>query len=292
MANLTLSPRLIFMLAVSLVFWGSTYPSVRLLVQELAPVEASLLRFLVASVAMALIAWVVKIRLPSWRDLWWMTPTTLLGNSIYQLLLTSGLQGVPSGAGSVLVTLSPVLTALLAQRFLGERLGLGGWTGIVISATGAIFISLGANANFQFEPRSLLLLGAALVSSISTILSKHLLNRYNFWELTAYTTWLGTLFLLPTGTGLFGNLAQAPLSIHLAAIYLGVFPTVLAALTWYYVLGFVPAARLSVWLYLVPPLSFAVGWLVLGEVPTLLSVLGGLLALVGVAVVTASGRRG
>jgi drug/metabolite transporter (DMT)-like permease len=291
-ANLTLSPRLIFMLAVSLLFWGSTYPSVRLLVQEFAPVEAALLRFLVASLAMGLIAWMVKIRLPTWQDLWIITPTTLLGNSIYQLLLSSGLQGVPSGAGSVLVTLSPIITAMLAQRFLGERLGMGGWIGITISATGAILISLGANANFQFEPRSLLLLGAALVSSISTILSKNLLNRYNFWEITAYTTWLGTLFLLPTGTGLFVHLPQAPLPIHLAALYLGIFPTVLAGLTWYYVLAHVPASRLSVWLYLVPPLSFGVGWLVLGEVPTLLSVLGGLLALVGVGVVTTSGRRG
>lgn len=257
----------------------------RVVVQSYSPLEAALLRFGIASLLLLAVAVAIKLKPPRFTDVLAMTPTTLLGIVMYQLFLGAGLQGVPSGAGSVLVGLSPVITALLASRLLNERLSRGVWTGIGISALGALLISISANPQARFEPAAVYLLLAALVSSFSTIWNKGLLERYNFWELTVYTTWLGALFLLPLGWSLWGQLPQAQLASTLSAVYLAGFPTVLAGLTWTYGLTHTPAARTMVWLYLVPPLSFTLGWLWLGEVPTMLAIVGGVLALVGVVVV-------
>src|SRR5438309_865892 len=67
-------------------------------------------------------------------------------------------------------------------------------------------------------------------------------------------------------------------------VFLGVFPTSIAFTTWAYALARGSAGRLAATAYLVPPITIVMSWLVLGEVPTVIAVLGGALCLVGVAI--------
>ena len=67
-------------------------------------------------------------------------------------------------------------------------------------------------------------------------------------------------------------------------VYLGVFPTAVAFTTWAYALSRTTAGRMGATTYLVPPLAVLMGWMVLGEVPPALALIGGALCLVGVAV--------
>ena len=68
------------------------------------------------------------------------------------------------------------------------------------------------------------------------------------------------------------------------AVYLGVFPTALAFTTWAYALARTTAGRMGATTYLVPPLADLMGWMILGELPPALALLGGALCLAGVAV--------
>jgi drug/metabolite transporter (DMT)-like permease len=68
------------------------------------------------------------------------------------------------------------------------------------------------------------------------------------------------------------------------AVYLGVFATAIAFTTWAYALSRTTAGKMGATTYLVPPLAVLMGWMVLGEVPPALALLGGALCLVGVAV--------
>ncbi len=67
-------------------------------------------------------------------------------------------------------------------------------------------------------------------------------------------------------------------------VYLSVFPTAVAFTTWAYALSRTTAGRMGATTYLVPPLAVLMGWMVLGEVPPALALIGGALCLVGVAV--------
>jgi drug/metabolite transporter (DMT)-like permease len=66
-------------------------------------------------------------------------------------------------------------------------------------------------------------------------------------------------------------------------VYLGLVPTALAFGTWAYALSRMPAGRLGVTTYLVPPLTVLMAWPLLGEAPPPLALAGGALALVGVS---------
>ena len=65
--------------------------------------------------------------------------------------------------------------------------------------------------------------------------------------------------------------------------YLGLAPTAIGFATWAYALSHTSAGRMGATTYLVPPVALLLGWAILGEVPPLLAIPGGILCLAGVA---------
>ena len=74
-------------------------------------------------------------------------------------------------------------------------------------------------------------------------------------------------------------------------VYLGVFPTAIAFSTYAFALSFMTAGSLSVTTYLVPPITVLLSWVLLSEAPPAMAYVGGVLALVGVALARRHGRE-
>ena len=67
-------------------------------------------------------------------------------------------------------------------------------------------------------------------------------------------------------------------------VYLALVPLTLGFLTWGYALARTTAGRMGSTTYLVTPIAILLGWLLLGETPPKLALLGGALCLAGVVV--------
>ena len=80
------------------------------------------------------------------------------------------------------------------------------------------------------------------------------------------------------------QLGSAPASATLNVVYLGLFPTTLGFTTWAYALARTTSGKMGATTYAVPGLVVAMSWLILGQVPAWLTIAGGALCLVGVAV--------
>ena len=65
---------------------------------------------------------------------------------------------------------------------------------------------------------------------------------------------------------------------------IAVAPMALGFLTWGYALARTTAGRMGSMTYLVPPIAIVLGWLLLGEAPPALAIVGGAICLAGVAV--------
>ena len=269
----------------AVIFGASAYAAIGAGLASYSPGPLALMRMLFASVVLVLYSVPGRLRLPEARDL----PVALLAGlfafALYNVALNYGQITASAGAASLIIASIPIFTALLAAAFLGERLDGRGWAGIVVGFLGVALITFGEGGGFGVDAGALYVLLAAISGSVYFAFQKPYVEKYGSLTFTAYAIWAGTILLLPFLPGLLREVQVAPPDATLAVAYLGVFPTVVAYATAAYVFSRLPASRAVTLEYLFPPVAIVIAYLWLDEVPSVLSVIGGAVALVGVVLV-------
>lgn len=281
---------LIIALCICLVLWASAFAGIRLGLRGFGPGQLALLRFGIASVALLIYALVTRQPLPAARDLPMLFLMGFLGFTVYHVGLNAGEVVVPAGAASFIIASVPVFSTLLAVIFLRERLTLLGWIGALVSFLGVAVISLGTGTGLKFEPAALFIVLAAFGESLYFVIQKPYLSRYTGLQLTTYTIWTGTVFMLVYLPGLITQIRTASLESTLAVAYLGIFPAAIGYVLWSIALSRADVSRVTSTLNLSPILSLLIAFLILREVPTALSVLGGIITVAGVIVLNTLGK--
>ncbi|MBK5354936.1 EamA family transporter [Pseudomonas sp. TH41] len=262
--------------------WGYSPTGIHIGLQAYDPVHLALLRFLVASAFMAVVAVFRGIQLPNVRDLPLIFALGFFAVSLHHVSINFGQQGVSAGASSVLAQSTPLFSTLLARFVFKERVSVWRWGCIFLGLIGVVIVVAGDHGLGSIDAHGLLILLAAVSWSVYFALQKHHTGRYDGLTLVCYTVWAGTALLLIFLPGLVDRVVRAPAPVQLAVIGLGVFPSALAYLAWAYVLAHVDLSRAAMTLYLVPPTAMAIASFALGERPTLMIVVGALVVLVSV----------
>ncbi len=279
----------------SVLIWGSSFAAIRVGLQGGYDAGQNVLvRFLIASALFLIYAlWPgTKFRMPRKGDIPRILILGWIGISVYHIFVTFGMETISAGTAGMLVGSGPIFTALIAAFFLKERMTGLGWMGLGIGFIGILFIAFGsAGASLTLTNGALLVLVAAFASALFFVFQKPLLTHYSAIELTAYFTWAGTLPFLIFSPGLVSAMQSATLEAHLATLYVGVFPAAIAYVTWATALSLANASSVSSLIYLEPAVAIVVAWMWLHELPTPLSLIGGVIAIAGVMIVNVMGRK-
>jgi len=266
-----------------ILLWGSAFAGIKHGLEGYSPEQLSFLRLLVGSLTLAFYAAITKMKLPEMKDLPVIFLFGFLGFAVYQTALNFGEQTVNAGAASLLVSTSPVFIGLLGRIFFQERVGRMYWTGAAISMVGIFLISTESGGGFELGMGVVFILIASLSESLYFVFQKKYLKKYGPLPFTAYTIWTAAFLMSFFAPGTLTQIASAPLGSTVSAVYLGVFPTVIAYFALAYIMAKSGASEAASSLYLTPAASFLVAWVWLGEVPSFLTIAGGMTTLLGVS---------
>lgn len=270
-------------------FWASAFVGIRIGLQDYSPEGLALLRYLVASACMA----VLYYRLPKrdisrFADRFALFLLGAIGIGFYNLMLNYGESSVSSGMASFIISQSPIITAIFALFFLGEKLTALRAFGFIVSVFGVACIVWGETKGFYWNKDFIYILIAALAGSAYSIFQKPFVQKFHAIEVTAYVIWGGTVFLAFYFPELKQDVETASLKTTLTIFYLGVFPAAVGYIGWSYILSNIPVARAASFLYFMPFLATFLGWVCLQEVPAWVSAIGALFAIFGVYLVNHS----
>ena len=268
---------------VTVSLWASAFVGIRSASRQLSPEALALGRLTIASVALGLLVLVRRKPFPSRRDLPAIAFCGVCWFGLYNIALNEAERRVDAGTAAMLVNVGPIVIAVLAGVVLREGFPRRLLAGCGIAFAGAVVIG-SATSKHGIVPSwsALLCVAAAFLYAGGVVAQKPLLARVSALQVTWLACMFGALVCVPfTGT-LVRELPQTHASTIGWMVYLAIAPMAIGFLTWGYALARTTAGRMGATTYLVTPIAILLGWLLLGEVPPALALVGGVLCLAGV----------
>jgi drug/metabolite transporter (DMT)-like permease len=271
--------------AVTLVLWASAFVAIRHLGHDVSPGALSLGRLLVGALVLSVLVLRGRRARLARNDVLLLLLCGVSWFGVYNIALNDSERRIDAATAAMLVQIGPIMIALLAALFLGERLTSWLLAGIAVAFGGVVLIGLAMRGQGGSDVSGVLLaLLAAVTYAIGVVSQKVLLRRLSGLEVVCYACWIGVAVCLPW-TGALADVVRHGGTADLAWIgYLGLFPTAVAFSLWAFALRHTDAGKQSITTFLVPAITAVLAWLLLDEVPPALAFVGGVLCIVGVLV--------
>lgn len=269
---------------ITILFWSLAYVLTRLTLQYFSAFSLGFLRYLIASLALIVVAVLMKMKLPRKQDLLWFLFAGCTGFFLYMIAFNQGQAVVTAATGSVVIATVPVITALLARFVYHEKLMPFQWIAIVVEFAGVIVLTL-MNGAFSVNKGLLWLLLAALTLSIYNLLQRKLTQRYTALQTSTCSIFFGTVLLAVFAPAAIREVPQAPAIQFLYLAILGICSSAIAFVAW--AKAFSKAkqtSQVSNYMFVTPFLTSILAFVISGEVPDAATLVGGGIILVGVLI--------
>jgi len=273
--------------------WGSNFVFGSILVKEFPPLFLADVRLLFTSMFLLGYAWLTKkfVKIKP-RELGLLVLLGLVGTLANQTAYFNGLLTTDATTASLILSMAPIVTAVLASLFLKEQFTLRMKIGSGLALVGTFFV-VGIGAGLSISKGVLLIAIAMVTFSSSMIIIRKLTQTMPAFISTVYSTTMGTLFLTPAAlltvdpTAKISHEGWAWLLLILTAILMqGV-----CGIVWNQQLQIVGTGKAAIFLNLQPFVAMLVGFLLLGSQVTSVQVGGSLLIVAGVVVASIRSKR-
>lgn len=282
----------------TILVWGTTFISTKVLLADFRPVEILFLRFVLGFIALCLV-WPHRMKLTGKGQMRYFVGAGICGVTLYFLMENIALSFTFASNVGVIVSISPFFTALFSHLFVkgGDKLRLNFFVGFLAAMVGIFLISFNGSANFQLNPAGdLMALAAAVLWAAYSVLTKKISSfGYPVIPMTRRIFAIGLIFMLPV---------LAPLGFHpdyqafanpvnlFNIVFLGLGASALCFVTWNMALAALGAVRTAIYLYMVPIVTVITSVLVLHEQITGMAAAGIAFTVAGLVLSQTSQRKG
>ena len=256
----------VLMVTVLCLAWSSTWWVIRICLTEQPPLSSAAVRFIIAGLAMAAVTPFFQKREnapPPKTWLWVVCGITNFGAGYGILYYAETV--VPSGIAAVLWGIFPLLMAVSAVCFLGERLSAKQWLGFGVSFAGILAVFSGdlGGIGQQNIGYALLLLLSPIIAAFGTTLVKKYGSDSSSILLNRNGMLCGAAMLSVAAFATEDPLAMtwSP-QVTMATVGLAVFGTTMTFGIYFWPLRTAPASMLALINYVIPILAMAIAEIV------------------------------
>ncbi|MBU9742635.1 DMT family transporter [Lachnospiraceae bacterium ASD3451] len=271
---------------VTILIWGTTFISTKVLLRVFAPIEILLIRFLIGYAAL----WCVRphrLKVADKKQEWYFAAASLCGITLYYLLENIALTYTLASNVGVIISIAPFFTAIFAWLFLRDRRPGGRFfLGFLMAMAGILLLSFGKDASLQINPvGDLLGVAAAVIWAAYSILTKKISGfGYHTILTTRRIFFYGLVFMAPISCamGVHVELRDfADMGVIFNLLFLGLGASALCFVTWNTAVKHLGSVKTSVYIYMVPVITAVTSALILHERITAAAVCGIVLTLAG-----------
>ncbi|MED3916253.1 DMT family transporter [Priestia megaterium] len=275
----------------SISFWGVSFVSTKAVLDKLDPYTLLVLRFGIG--ALFLLVLLVLKRYPLNIPLKYIPHLIvlgILGVFVHQVIQATALLTINASVAGWIISFSPVFTVILSVFFLHEKMTLLKASGMIVAIIGVLLVTTATNQQ-SFQPSInvgyLLMILSTLNWAIYSVLLKRLHIQLPSLVVTFYMCLIGFTLTTPflvrnKGWEMIPFLTSVEWA-HL--LFLGVFVSGVAYWYWAKALEVLEASQVSVFLYLEPLATLITAILLLQEKIIPVSILGGVIIIMGVILV-------
>jgi len=285
--------------AIVCLVWGTTYLFIRIALETIPPLLLTGTRFTAAGLIMLLIARLRGEAIPrDYRTLAGLAFVGFLMVGVGNLAVVWAEQWVPSGLAALFVATAPFWMAIIeAFRPSGERVDLRGGIGMLIGFVGvAMLVTPGGGMTATWSVA--FLLGALAIQiggacwQYGSAHAKYKLKHVPLLSSAALQMLFGGLIVSSVGLsiGEASRFVVTPRTLG-ALVYLTIFGSIIAYSAYVFALAHMRTTHTALYAYVNPVVAVFLGWLILDESLTWVSIVAMAVILAGVALVQTAGWR-
>ncbi|MGH7642665.1 MAG: DMT family transporter [Candidatus Dormibacteria bacterium] len=285
--------RALLVLAGANCLWAGSYIAGKAALATWPFASVNMVRFTIAAVILLPVLWQGRHQLPqSSRDRWQLVAMCALGFVGNKALEYLGLSLTTASDTALLIAAEALATVLLSVAFLTERISRIEAAGMILGGFGVYLVVEGGLRTPTLlsghqSVGNLLVVASLILEAGFTVIGRRVVERYPPLLITAAAVTGSLLAWWPAGVAALWVRGWPSLSIAgwAGIVYLGAVTTALCYWAWLWGLKRVMPGAMAPLLFIQPLLGTALAVWVRGEHPSLPTLFGGLLILLGVTTV-------
>jgi drug/metabolite transporter (DMT)-like permease len=268
-------------------FWSMSFVATKIAYASFSPLCLGCLRFSIASIILRIMIFREKgKRIPEWRDLAKISLSGFLGITVYFALENVALSMTTASIAAMVVAVYPVITLLLETALRKSRIAPLKLFGICLSLCGMAILTVNRSRSMVASRAPFVGVGlfilAGIAWSLYNLITASVVGKYAPVTISFYQSIIGCVLFVPLAALEGFHVDHLSASSINAALFLGVFCSVLAFLLYNFGLRRISSSTSVAMMNLVTVFGVVFSVVILGERLTLLQLLGGIVIVCGV----------
>lgn len=269
------------------IVWGSNFVAGGWLVLHLSPILIAATRLIISSCFLVILGIIIhRFTKLKKRQLYLLLLSGVIGTLLNQIGFFKALQYTTPTESSLIMSLSPIATAILSFLILKEKITIRMAVGSIVAILG-VFLLVSQGAHMQISLGDTYAVLAMVSFSANIVIIRKIAASLNWFTVTMYSTIIGTGLFVPTSIVSDGLPHYSHQTVFWVVLILSaVLSQGVCAIFSNFAITKIGATQVAIIIDLQPFVTMIVGYLALGIPVTVIQVIGGIVIIFGVVLAT------